>query len=920
MKKISIIRLFAASATVLAVLSCQKEIESAVPAGSENLVSIRVGMPEDTKVAFDGETEGLLATSWETGDKLTIVGTTTEVFTLTGGAGTKQGVFTGNAVEGDSFTIICSGASASAEEFGNVSYLDQVQDGNGDTGHLRFGATLSGVSDYSAIEFSPEWASENNATLSQNAVFKFYLKLPAAVTEVTGVRLNGETRLFNTKNSGSTVSELSLGLQNADVSMSGNILTAYMMVSAKSVTPSGKWVVEVLTGAGTTYVKSFTPATAALAGGKCHTIKLNDEGWYCLSGHGTESAPWVLTTPADLQAMSPLLVSGDDLERYTRHFEMGDDIDMTGIHWTPLVTGNQTKPLSFDGKNHTISNLTVDTAVNFPSFAGVLSGTLKNVTFDKANIKNMKTSGQQTAVVCAWAGRNKDGIGATLSYVNVTASSVDGGAYQSRSGLMVGQANGLSADHCSAQGSVIMDGLNGNDMGCAGFVGYIQGDTPLANTITDCSSNATVKIGNGRANGGFVGYVYSPASFIRCSSAGSVTANGGGRQGGFIGFLRAKSSFENCSSSCNVSSTATTGAHAGFVGEVNANDCTFTGCSATGTIVSGGYGVGGFAGMASNKSTYTNCYWEGTSVSAGKRDDTANQAWGLADGGLIGLVKSPVTVVSCHAKGTVKSSVTGYFIGGLIGNIQAGGKGSSISKCYFSGTVMSNGGNGACYLGGLIGGFGPHNLNSGSPDSYNIKVSDCCTTGKIYDANYGVGGICGLIRKGVSFECCYSTMDVEGQHGLGGILGRADDNVTAKGSASYGISISKCIAWNGKINSTKHAANVNTINVGSNYSAGVVVGRGNAYDNFSDCYRKPDFQSKFTCNGENISGVNYNTLFDQENSASGSALAFNGLNANYFQPYHGKAAGASETLSDVAVRLGWSDSVWSFEHDEPELL
>ena len=100
----------------------------------------------------------------------------------------------------------------------------------------------------------------------------------------------------------------------------------------------------------------------------------------------------------------------------------------------------------------------------------------------------------------------------------------------------------------------------------------------------------------------------------------------------------------------------------------------------------------------------------------------------------------------------------------------------------------------------------------------------------------------------------------------------------------------------------------------------MVVGRGNAYDNFSDCYRKPDFQSKFTCNGENISGVNYNTLFDQENSASGSALAFNGLNANYFQPYHGKAAGASETLSDVAVRLGWSDSVWSFEHDEPELL
>ena len=36
-------------------------------------------------------------------------------------------------------------------------------------------------------------------------------------------------------------------------------------------------------------------------------------------------------------------------------------------------------------------------------------------------------------------------------------------------------------------------------------------------------------------------------------------------------------------------------------------------------------------------------------------------------------------------------------------------------------------------------------------------------------------------------------------------------------------------------------------------------------------------------------------------------------------PYHGKAAGSSETLSAVATRLGWDVAVWDLNGNEPKL-
>ena len=65
---------------------------------------------------------------------------------------------------------------------------------------------------------------------------------------------------------------------------------------------------------------------------------------YTGSGSGTESDPYIITTPAELQAMQ------DDL---TAYYKLGNDIDLSGINWNTLTSFQGT----LNGAGYTISNL-----------------------------------------------------------------------------------------------------------------------------------------------------------------------------------------------------------------------------------------------------------------------------------------------------------------------------------------------------------------------------------------------------------------------------------------------------------------------------------------------------------------------------------------------------------------------------------
>jgi hypothetical protein len=62
----------------------------------------------------------------------------------------------------------------------------------------------------------------------------------------------------------------------------------------------------------------------------------------------------------------------------------------------------------------------------------------------------------------------------------------------------------------------------------------------------------------------------------------------------------------------------------------------------------------------------------------------------------------------------------------------------------------------------------------------------------------------------------------------------------------------------------------------------------------------------------------FNTPFDQENVDADNPLVVNHT-AQYYLPYHGKAAAATETASAVAKRIGWEDTVWDLSGAMPVL-
>ena len=101
-----------------------------------------------------------------------------------------------------------------------------------------------------------------------------------------------------------------------------------------------------------------------------------------MRGAGTQENPYIIETPADLQAIQ------NNLSAY---YELANDIDMTGVTWTPIAPDSTNRFTgTIDGKGHKILNFTInDTTKDQQAFivwtnAGA---TFKNIGFENAYVK-----------------------------------------------------------------------------------------------------------------------------------------------------------------------------------------------------------------------------------------------------------------------------------------------------------------------------------------------------------------------------------------------------------------------------------------------------------------------------------------------------------------------------------------------------
>lgn len=304
------------------------------------------------------------------------------------------------------------------------------------------------------------------------------------------------------------------------------------------------------------------------------------------SGSGTQADPYVITTAEELDAVR------NDLDGY---YKLGNDIDLSETDyagaWTPIgafVADGDSSEIpdanyafngTFDGKDYTISGLTVEGTACVGLFGVVANGTVKDLNIEDATVSgntmtaaaigyaynstvddvdltgtNTITSTLDAAAVSPSiprpymvAGVVGAGMDSTISNCDVTGTTLtmasDGtatawGTNAHDAGLVGGGLEGCNVDRCSASdSSVIVDGAY-----CFG-IGGLSGCAISAESVTDCTvTDVTLTVGdNAYLVGGLMGYTgqdgdNAATQVSDCSADTDITVGeDSSRIGGLIG-------------------------------------------------------------------------------------------------------------------------------------------------------------------------------------------------------------------------------------------------------------------------------------------------------------------------------------------------------------------------------------------------
>ena len=635
------------AAAAAAFAGCAKEDISGVETpenGDKVLISVTLPETVGTKVDMNELSDGsALELKWEADDKIIVVsGDVSEEYTIVEGYTDKSATFEGNEVAGETFDIILSKSGA---DYKTRSYHAQTQAGNGNCDHLAYDAWLTGVDTYTAIDFSSAWAADHGGSFHQNGVVKFRLKFPEGVTSVSELILAAPSQIFYADNDAVKYDNVHLSI--TDGTLSEHILTAYVMTSSNEVVIAED-VDLTLTAVtdGGVYTKEFAPGKN-LVPGKMNVIQLNDQNWEKAEmGTGTEADPYLLRTVSDLQG-----INGKE-----GYFKLMNDIDLTGVVWTPVCDG--TKTVNFDGNGKTISNLTCESSDvnNFKaSFFGQFKGSCSNVSFVDAKINGVKD-------ICGIVAGQADGNFSNI-YVSGTVTSA-----VRRTGGIIGWINNGSISNCQAKVSV-----SSSDVSVGGILGqaYTDNNQDATITISGCSllEGSSVS-GTNTYVGGIVGYLTN-GSLSQCKVMKSEVS-GAGTVGGVVG-LNTANIIKGCvCNTVNVSCTKSTSSAGGIVGE-SSGEAKISECAVARGSITAYNMAGGIVGYCKTASlTIDNCYSHNCTITATNR----------RAGGIIGVAALPSTysllVSHCYSTARVISK---YTVAGITGYDNEKSGNNTYLKC-----------------------------------------------------------------------------------------------------------------------------------------------------------------------------------------------------------------------------------------------
>ena len=332
------------------------------------------------------------------------------------------------------------------------------------------------------------------------------------------------------------------------------------------------------------------------------------------SGTGTSADPYLIGTAEQLAYLSQQGATNS----YTGvHFKLTADIDLNSLAWTPIggsSTSTTVPTLAFrgifDGNNHVINNISINTTTN--CFVGLFSYAKKakflNIIIGAGSIKGGTYAG-------SLAGR-ADSIAIYNCQNNATINAIVIGTSGSRAGGFVGHLGGISTiDYSYNLGTV---------NGSGDYVGGLVGNSGVSSVATDYSyirnsyNNGSVT-GNTKYVGGICGTNSGNLTINQCYNEAKVLAVQD-YSGGIVGYGYGLLTILNCYNSGNVMSnaTATTVFTGGILGGVGGNSAgkyfkEIKNCYNTGALINGVIEAiaGSLTGGASAGGTgvVTNCYF-----------------------------------------------------------------------------------------------------------------------------------------------------------------------------------------------------------------------------------------------------------------------------------------------------------------------
>ena len=543
-----------------------------------------------TRVSFtpDVNTSGkpMMKLAWEENDKLRVADhanhSSYSDFELDASCvGQQDGVFIGTPVEATSYDVWVI--------HGDVTNM-QVQDSDEDASHIEYVAQKNEVSleDLPSITFT-----------DVSSVLGVQAKLPeGAAQSITSVVLTASEDIFF---EGKT---LTIGISNSGDTNEDGVLNLYATL------PAGNHAIPTGT---TLFVKfnslnpSHTVYTAyrefasgiSFASGALNNLKINCVNTDKYAGKdddGSEAHPYLIADKYQMDAVDDLLKADE-----TVYFRMVDDVDMSGITWVPLNNvadnnGHYSKYISFDGDNHTLSNITTNaTSIPaYPSVFGVLNGKVANLNIDYATIA---PGGNKAGVLAGYIGSSDSNVVPEVFNVHITNSSV--GTEAARGTNYLGgvaaqiQKDGTKLSHVTIESSSVYGNLAENKT-IGGMIAYIK----CGAILEDCHSSALV---NARAYvGGIVGFTEEPdgaaTRISRCYVEGPQVTATYRYAGGIVGHANGSGSLiiSDCYVTADV--VATAGWAGGISGDHNKGVTEISNCYATGQIISS-FGSGGIVGQ-----------------------------------------------------------------------------------------------------------------------------------------------------------------------------------------------------------------------------------------------------------------------------------------------------------------------------------